>query len=215
MCHVLSSNCYRSRLKRCISPRFVQLLMPGPIYKTLAELAADRYGYITTADAAEAGIDPHRLLEMAKRGHLERAATGVYRVLLIPPTPLDPYMLATLWPRQARGVISHESALDLHGLSDVNPNKIHITVPPGHRPRREIPRLYVLHHEALAPDEVTAHEGVPIVTAAKAIRQAQATHLGPALIGQAIGDGRRRGLLTRQEAEELERELGLLATTRV
>lgn len=187
--------------------------MPGPIYKILAELAANQYGYITTVDAAEAGIDPHRLLEMAKRGQLERVATGIYRVPLIPPTPLDPYMLATLWPRQVRGVISHESALDLHELSDVNPHKIHITVPPGHRPRRDVPRLYVLHHEDLDPADITAHEGVPIVTAAKAIRQAHATHLGPALIGQAVADGRRRGLLARREAEELERELGLLATT--
>ncbi len=40
-------------------------------------------------------------------------------------------MEATLWPRGAHGALSHETALDLYGLSDVNPAKIHITVPHG------------------------------------------------------------------------------------
>ena len=40
-----------------------------------------------------------------------------------------------------------------------------------------------------------------------AIRDAHASHLGPALIRQAINDGRRTGHLTLDEAEQLEQEL--------
>jgi predicted transcriptional regulator of viral defense system len=179
--------------------------MPGTIYNRLAELAAENYGYLTTDEVQDAGIDPHRLLELARRGQIEHRARALYRLPLIPPTPLDAYREATLWPRGSEGVISHASALDLYGLGDANPSKIHLTLPRAHRPRRQIPRQYVLHHEDLAPVEVRAYEGIPAVTPAKAIRQSR--KLGPELLRGAIEDSLRRGLLPTSEAEDLRQEL--------
>lgn len=181
--------------------------MPGSTFNKLAEIAADRYGFVTTSDAESIGVDPHRLLEMARRGQLDHPMNAVYRVPLIPVTPLDPYMQATLWPRKTEAVISHSSALGIYELGDVNPAKIEITVPRAHRPRREIPHLYALHREDLRPDEVTLFEGIPIVTVSKAIRQALDAHLGTSLVRQAIDEARRQGLIKRQEAEELNRLL--------
>lgn len=187
--------------------------MPGPTFNKLAEIAADRYGFVTISDAETIGVDPRRLQEMARRGQLEHPLNSVYRVPLIPVTPLDPYMQATLWPRGARGVISHSSALGLYELGDVNPAKIEITVPQAHRPRREIPRLYVVHREHLRPDEITAFEGIPTVTAAKAIHQAHDGHLGAGLIRQAIDEARNRGLIKRQDVDELNRSFHRPDTT--
>jgi predicted transcriptional regulator of viral defense system len=181
--------------------------MPGALYNRLADLAAENYGYLTTAEVEEAGIDPHRLLEMARRGQLEHRARGLYRLPLIPPTPLDAYREATLWPRGSEGVISHATALDLYGLGDANPAKIHMTLPRAHRPRREVPRQYVLHHEDLALEEARLYEGIPAVTPAKAIRQSR--RLGPELLRGAVEDGLRRGLLRPREAEDLRDELGV------
>jgi predicted transcriptional regulator of viral defense system len=181
--------------------------MPGAIYNQLSELAAENYGYLTTEEVENAGIDPHRLLELARRGQIERRARALYRLPLIPPTPLDAYREATLWPRGSEGVISHASALDLYGLGDANPARIHLTLPRSHRPRRKVPRQYVLHHEDLAPAEVRAHEGIPAVTPAKAIRQSR--KLGAELLRGAIEDGLRRGLLRPAEAEDLRHELGI------
>jgi hypothetical protein len=49
---------------------------------------------------------------------------------LTPPSSLDAYMDAVLWPgRGVRDMLSHETALDLYGLSDVNPAKIDVTLP--------------------------------------------------------------------------------------
>jgi hypothetical protein len=59
----------------------------------------------------------------------------------------------------------------------------------------------------LDPGDVTSHEGIPIVTAARAIRDAHASHLGPALIRQAIDDGERLGKLSHAVAAELRAEL--------
>jgi predicted transcriptional regulator of viral defense system len=186
--------------------------MPGALYNRLAELAAENYGYLTTDEVQDAGIDPHRLLELARRGQIEHRARALYRLPLIPPTPLDAYREATLWPRGSEGAISHASALDLYGLGDANPAKIHLTLPRAHRPRRQIPSQYVLHHEDLAPAEVSAYEGIPAVTPAKAIRQSQ--ELGPELLCGAIDDGLRRGLLRPAEAEDLRQELGLASVGR-
>lgn len=42
----------------------------------------------------------------------------------------------------AGGVVSHESALVLHGLSDVNPSRIQLTVPRNNHPRAAGGELY-------------------------------------------------------------------------
>ncbi len=44
-------------------------------------------------------------------------------------------MAAALWPKGIQGVLTHDTALDLWDVSDVNPAKTHITVPHGHRPQ--------------------------------------------------------------------------------
>jgi predicted transcriptional regulator of viral defense system len=181
--------------------------MPTDLYAHLADVAAEQHGLVTQADARELGIAPARLVTLAQRGILERRSNGVYLVPLIPSDRWTGYMEAVLWPRGVRAVLSHETALDLYELSDVNPAKIHITVPKGHRPRREVPAAYVLHHADLTTNDVTHLEGVPIVTPERAIRQAAGTGLRPSLIQQAIRDGLRTGRLRRKQADELSREL--------
>ena len=182
--------------------------MPGRVFTELAKTAGDQHGYVTTEDARTHGIAPINLTRMAQRGVLERRATGVYRVPLLPPGPLDAYAKATLWPqRGVHGVHSHDTALDLYGLSDVNPTRIHITVPTTYRIRRQAPATYSLHREDLAPADVTQFESIAIVTPGRAIRQSAAAQLGNALIAQAIDHGTRSGRLTRREATVLRREL--------
>jgi predicted transcriptional regulator of viral defense system len=184
-------------------------LMPGGAYTRITEIAADHHGYVTQQDARLAGIGAATLARMSQRGTLERTSQGVYRVPLIPPGPLDQYMEATLWPRGAHGVLSHQTALELHGLSDVNPAKIHLTVPRAHRIQRAVPDLYVIHRADLDAADMTAHKGIAIVTPARAVRECHAAGLGPALLEQAIEDGRRRGLFTARQAARLRRETGL------
>ncbi len=185
--------------------------MPGARYSQLAERAAESFGYLTGEDARELGMSMGTLNALARRGQLERVGHGIYRVPLIPPSRLDQYMLATLWP-DGRGHISGESALDLYGMSDVNPAKIYITVPAGYRTHREIPSLYVIHHEDLPARDRSSFEGIPVVSPAKAIRQASEQHVRPSLLAQAIDDGVRHGWLRRREAAELRADvLGNLA----
>ena len=172
-------------------------------------------GYVTAAQAAAAGVRQQTLVMMARRGALERVSRGVYRLVHFPGHPLAQYMQATLWPYdpqgrvedRVRGVLSHETALSLYELSDAAPPKVHVTVPAAFRVQRVVPAYLVVHRADLRADEVTALEGMPIVTPERAIRDGLAADLGPALLGQAIDDGLRSGRLTRAMGEDLRREL--------
>jgi predicted transcriptional regulator of viral defense system len=171
----------------------------------LLEEAMGRYGYVTADDARAAGVEPAQLRVMNHRGLVEHVARGVYRFPIVPTSALDQYMEAVLWPRTTTA-LSHETALDLHELCDVNPARIHITVPADYRLRRDVPRAYQLHGRDLGPADVTLHEGIPIVTVYRAIRDGIEAKLGGYLIDQAIDTGRRRGLLAPEELRALTRQ---------
>jgi len=170
----------------------------------LLEAATSQYGHVTADDARGAGVDPAQLRIMHHRGLLERVARGVYRFPILPATALDQYMEAVLWPR-TKAALSHETALDLHGLCDVNPARIHVTVPAGYRLRRDAPRIYQLHRRGLDAGDVTLHEGIPIVTPYRAIRDAIEANLGGHLIDQAISTAQRRGLIAPAELRLIKR----------
>jgi predicted transcriptional regulator of viral defense system len=183
--------------------------MPTDRFSELAETAADQFGLVTVADARGVGYRAKTLSKLARRGQLERVSRGVYRLPFLPGGEMQAYMAAALWPLGVQGVLSHDTALDLWDVSDVNPAKIHIIVPREHRPQREIPKMYVVHREHLDPAQVTAIEGIPVVKLAVALRQCARAHLGADLLEQAARHGRARGLLSAQEHQALIRELGL------
>lgn len=183
--------------------------MPTTRFADLAEAAADKFGLLTLDDAKQVGYQPKTIVTLAERGQLERVSRGVYRVPFLPGGEMQAYMAAALWPQGAAGVLTHETALDLWDVSDVNPAKIHITVPRAHRPQRDIPKAYIIHREDLDPADVTAIEGVPVVRLVRAIRQSAELHVGRDLLEQAVRHGRSRGLLSANEHERLARELGL------
>ena len=181
----------------------------------LYALAEEQAGYFTAAQARSAGLHQVRLAQLHRGGDIERVTRGVYRLTRYPVSPLAHYMEAVLWPQvrraDAQGVISHESALAIYGLSDVSPARIHVTLPPSLRIRRAVPKQLALHYAQLDPQDVQRVDGVPVTTPARAIRDAHESHLGPALVRQAIEDGGRSGHLPLAEARTLEREL--LGTT--
>ncbi len=180
--------------------------MPGVRYSQLAERAVDSFGYLTADDARELGIPVGTLNALSRRGQLERVGHGIYRVPLIPPSRLDQYKLATLWP-DGRGHISHESALELYAVGDLNPDKIHLTVPTAYRTHREPPALYVVHREDLAARDRASFEGIAVVSAAKAIRQLAERHVRPSLLTQAIDEAIEGGWLRRSEAAALRAQI--------
>ena len=175
----------------------------------LFQIAEPQHGYFTAWQAVDSGIAGSRLPVMSSRGQIERICRGVYRLPYYPVSDVAQYIEAVLWPQGLVAVLSHESALLLHGLSDVSPAQIHITVPTTHRVRRQIPHHLQIHHADLQSDESEMLNGIPVTTPARSILDCHRNNLSSALIRQAIEDGREQGTLTIQEAEELARATGL------
>ena len=174
-------------------------------------IAEDQAGYFTAAQARAAGLHQVRLVQLALQGDIERVSRGVYRFTRFPVSRHGHLMEAVLWPQVRRpdiiGVISHESALAMHELSDVSPARVHVTLPAAVRIRRDMPKGLVIHNADLGSEDVERVEGVPVTTPERSIRDAHASHLGNQLVAQAISGGRRSGALSMAVANRLEREL--------
>lgn len=181
--------------------------MPGTSYATVVEIAAEQHGYVTTAQARQHGVTAHAVREMATRGNIERVSWGVYRVPSIPSTPYSEYMEAILWPGSEQATISHQSALSMYGVSDVSPDRIHLTVPESYRTHRDVPVRLELHHAGLEPNDIRRLEGVPVTTFERTIRDCHAVHLGSRMLRQAIEEGRREGYVKPDDAQRLLREV--------
>lgn len=177
--------------------------MPGRWYTKLFDVATGQNGYITTDDALDLGGTGQVLVDMHRHGQLDRVAHGLYRFSAFPAGPLDELMQATLWPRRL-GVISHDSALDLWDLCDVNPARIHVTVPKTARIRRNAPPVYEVHVRDLDPADITRYEGIAVVTPVRAILDGIERHLDGRLIDQAVDAARRRGLVIGDEIATVE-----------
>jgi predicted transcriptional regulator of viral defense system len=179
--------------------RYSVQTVPGRVYTELLDLAQDQHGYLRTENVRNAGFDPKRLVDYERRGAAERVAYGVYRMTAIPPDDLEEYMRAALWPMGA-GMLSHETALDLYELCDVNPAGIDVTVPYSYRTHRPLPVLYRLHPRNLAAAETGRLRGLPIVTPLRAILDGIETHVRGELIEQAIQTAEQHSLITADSA---------------
>jgi len=176
------------------------------IWDQLVERAAEQHGYVTTRDAHDLGIDPTQLRLLAARGRLERVGRGVYLVPVLPRSEHDELAEAVAWTL-GRGIVSHESALLLHGLSDVNPSRVHLTVPRDNYPRAAGGALYRLHRRTLADAEVTEVDGIPTTTVERTIRDCLADGTDPHQLRLAIDRAEAEGSVRRAVAQDLRDEI--------
>lgn len=170
----------------------------------LWDVATAQYGYVTAQQADGLGISKQAIQMLVSRGTLTRAAHGVYRFPEYPVGQHDQFMLAVLWTRVPEACLSHETALDAYGISDVNPNRIHVTVASHRRFRRKESGEYLVHYEDLDQEQIGWWEEIPTVTVATAIVQCIAYGTPTYLLRQAIERGGKAGYLTGTEQRKLE-----------
>lgn len=175
-------------------------------YETLVGIAVENHGLLRTEDAVDAGIATATLHRLRVTDRIERVARGLYRVVALPPDRLTPYMEAVLWAN-GRGVISHASALEMMELCDILSRRIHITVPETYNPRKSGGEGYRVHRHTLPATEVSHYDGIPVVTAHRAIRQAIADGEDREQLRLAIRTATREGLLLKREAAQLRARL--------
>jgi predicted transcriptional regulator of viral defense system len=170
-----------------------------PDWSILYEVAAGQSGYFTTKQAAAAGFSTHLLHKHMLAGRVTRAQRRIYRLVHFPAAENEELVTAWLWSEQS-GVISHQTALSLHNLSDVFPTYVHLTLPAAWRRRRfRVPAGCVLHHADVAPGERTWFGPTPITNASRTLNDCAKSFLSPELLRQAAQQALHRGLVVQNE----------------
>lgn len=166
----------------------------------LYRLAEAQTGYFTSGQAVDAGMDPSTLSHHARLGgRYERVRRGLYRLRHFPSSPLEHIMAAWLPLRSAEAVVSHASALELYGLSDVVPDAVHVSVPRakrGQRPRAGV-RIHTLSR-SLGPRDVRTVAGVAVTSPERSIVDSLEDGEQPEQVELAIRQSLDRGLTTRR-----------------
>ncbi|MBA4149201.1 MAG: hypothetical protein H0X66_13890 [Verrucomicrobia bacterium] len=177
----------------------------------LFEIAEGQQGYFTAKQAADVGYQLGSQAHHVKSGNWIRSERGIYRLLRFPQSDEEQLVIYALWSRnragEPEGVYSHQTALSIHELSDVNPAKLHMTVPARFRRRAETPGILVLHHADLARKEVEQRQGFAVTRPLRSIADLVAAEsVSRDIVEQALTEGRQRGLITVREMAELRRE---------
>ena len=118
--------------------------------RRLFEIAEQQQGFFTTKQAKAAGFAENTHPYHVQAGNWIREHRGIYRLSLFPAADRPELVLWALWSRnrneEVEGVYSHQTALSLYDLSDLNPARLNMTVPTDFRRNSEIPGILTLHY---------------------------------------------------------------------
>lgn len=170
----------------------------------LFEITEGQQGYFTSAQAVDAGFARSTHSYHVAAGNWLREHRGIYRLRRYPQGEDGQLVLWSLWSRnldgEPEGVYSHLTALRIKDLSDANPARLDMTVPPSFRRNSAVPPILRLHKARLAPDEIIRERGYALTSPMRAILDLVASdEVDRALISQAFQEGRARGLITRKQ----------------
>lgn len=178
-----------------------------PSWDSLFELAAAQQGYFSTRQAASAGFSNQLLLKHLRAGRVVRRRRGIYRLVHFPAGEHEDLVIAWLWSDRA-GVVSHETALAIRGLSDVLPDVVHLTLPHAWAGRRlRVPRGIEVHFADLATEDREWVGPVPATVPRRALIDCAKSALAPNLLRQAAEGALRRGLVDRRGISEVAEAL--------
>lgn len=182
----------------------MSVAVTNPDWNLLYEAASAQEGYFTTAQAAASGYSTHLLYKHILAGRVIRIRRGIYRLVHFPAGEHEDLVIAWLWSEQA-GVVSHQSALFLHGLSDVLPSKMHLTLPESwHARRLKVPTGILLNFTDVPPEDRTWFGPVPTTNVRRTLADCAREPILPDILRQAAQQAIGRGLLARKDSGPIE-----------
>jgi predicted transcriptional regulator of viral defense system len=163
----------------------------------LFETASLQQGYFTAKQAVRAGFSYRMHSHYKQNGQWLEIGCGVFRLAQFPNSPDEDYVRWSLWSRgrdgEPQAVVSHDSALSIHGLSDIMPSKIHLTVPSKFR--KKAPKGCVIHKEKVTADEKELREGFFVTKPLRTIIDSAEADLSVDYLQQAIKEACDKGML--------------------
>jgi predicted transcriptional regulator of viral defense system len=173
-------------------------------FRHLYEIAETQQGFFTAKQAKVAGFAENTHPYHVHVGNWVREYRGIYRLALFPPTEHPDLVLWALWSRnrneEIEGVYSHQTALSLYDLSDLNPAKLHMTVPMHFRRNSKTPGVLTLHYAELSKDNVEVAQGFNFTRPLRTILDLlEADTVPRSFLRQALRQALSRGLIYRHE----------------
>ena len=177
--------------------------MERDFIETVFSVAAGQKGHLTAAQMRNVGFANQIIAHHVSTGALIRVYHGVYRLRDYPAELHEHVMAAWLAVGREVAVVSHESALELHDLSDVIPRAIHLTVPRANRYLTAPPgvRLHTVN-DPLEPPEIVIREGMRVTSVPRTIADCTQLGTGPEQIEMAVAEAIQRGITTRRRLED-------------
>lgn len=170
----------------------------------LRQVASRQGGYLTASQARDAGYSYQAQAHHVAAGNWLRVHRGIFRIEDEPYDLHDDKFQWILWSK-GRAVISHETALDVHEVGELESAKTHVTVPPGFTMRH---RALKIHHAALDERDLDERSAFPVTTVLRSIIDVAAVHVDgdqlARLVDEAVAAGHCTVLELRQRSEAID-----------
>jgi predicted transcriptional regulator of viral defense system len=158
----------------------------------LFKLASEQAGYFTAAQAKQIGYSYQAQAHHVAAGNWSRIDRGLFRLVEWLPDVHDDLVRWSLWSR-GQGVVSHETALAVHGVSEFESAWVHLTVPQGFTMRDDV---VVLHREELSDADIEVRTGFRVTTPLRSLIDIAATAPDEEQLARAVGEAMQRGLVS-------------------
>lgn len=157
----------------------------------ILRIAGRQRGYV-----ANYQLDTSRQMfsHYASSGRLQRVYRGIYRASHFPISEHEELIVAYLWSRE-RGVLSHQTALFIHDISDVLPGNTHLTYPSDEALPDGPPDWVRLHRDEIPDEHRQWYDIVELTTPTRTLLDLATQGFNPDRFQQALQEARSRGLL--------------------
>jgi predicted transcriptional regulator of viral defense system len=163
----------------------------------LFQITSHQMGYFTAKQAFESGYSHRVQFYHKSKGDWKESGRGIFRLTQYPVLPYEELVICSLWSANRGGipqaVISHDTALSVHELSDIMPGKIHLTVPPSFRKKAH--DGFILYKKVLKATDIEEREGFRITTPLATIIDVAESNFPIEQVEQALRDAFRKGIL--------------------
>lgn len=181
------------------------------VRRRLFHLAAQQGGYFSAAQAKSEGYSYQAQAHHVAAGNWIRVDRGIFRLAEWVPELNDQLSRWTLWSK-GRGVVSHVSALAVHGVGEFESARVHLTVPAQFSMRDPAASL---HFADLPLDDIVEHSGYRVTTVLRSLIDVAAEGADEDQLGRAIHEAIAAGHLTLRQLRARAEEIDLKGALRI
>lgn len=170
--------------------------------KELIELAISQGGYFTAKQALKFGYSYRAQNYYVETKQWLKEDRALYRFSFLPILKEDELIKACFWSRDKKdipqAVISNESALFIHGIGEIIPDKVNLTVPKSFR--KKPPKKYLIYKMDLTNKEIEKKDFFRVTSAIKTITDI-AEKVDPEQLKKIVEDAYKKGLISQHGIE--------------